>query len=595
VATEQADDPGKVSWFARAFFTFVAVGAFVCGIFGFQQYLPSHKEYGSGFLDLVYYSFQLFVLDASPLQNANGLPVLLQVARFAAPAVTVYLLVLATHALIRGRLRQGRIALMRGHSILCGPLELTHLLADQIRSEIGGKVVVIIPEPARPAAHAGELRVTGDPRRRSVLTRAGLGRACELIAVGPDSMRNAEVAIAVHAFNREKGTTVICYAEAQDHELFEAVVRQETGPGGSHVDLFTRHDRTARGLLDSLAPYPPSDPRSAVLMIGYTGLGQTLMDRLMRFWSGVSDADKITPSLCVLDPDVPVAAVKARHADPHGRIAVTARGTDPGWLTSIDDLKVPAADGTMRIPGRVYVCLDDDAAGIAAGNVALRLLAGHDTTVVVAVAHSGVLGGAARRNGAGTRTDDDNGTALLFPARELDKAKLVLVSVLRTVYSITAIRTGTNEALARAIHDTYFENEKKRGETAETNPSAVPWEQLPPYLRDSNREQAWNIGHKLEMIGFSAAPATGAPPQLTIDKQDVETLAKVEHVRWMAERVAKGWRHGQIRDNERKFHPDLVDWRYLSNESQERDRAAVRAIPAYLTAAGLTMVRTKSR
>ncbi|MGK5683397.1 RyR domain-containing protein [Actinoplanes sp. URMC 104] len=580
MTSEQSDGPGRVSWIARGFFTLVAVGAFGCGLLGFRQYLPGHDEYGRGFLDLVYYSLQLFVLDAAPLQNAKNLPVLLQVARFAAPAVTAYLILLAVQALIAGRLRQGRIAVTAGHSIVCGPPELTARLVRQILGEARGKVIVVGPGGPVPR---GALQVTGDPRRPAVLARARLSRAREVIAVGPDSVRNAEVAIAVHTVDRG----VTCYAEAEDRDLFEAVIRQRLGSGESRVDLFARHDRTARGLLDCLPPFPPADPRSAVLVIGYAGLGRVLVERLLLFWAGETGAGRVTPSLCVLDPAVPADAVRVRHADPRGRIAVTARTADPGWLTSADDLTVPGSDGAPRIPGRVYVCLDDDAAGIATGNAVLRLLAGHDTTVVVAVSRSGVLGEAALR--------EAEHRGALRPVLTLGRAQLVLVSVPRTAYAISAIRTGTNEALARAVHEAYVRNEEALGETVATNPSVVAWADLPPHLRESNREQAWHIGHKLRMIGYAAVPATGAVTPVTLADADVEMLAKVEHLRWTTERRAKGWTHGELRDDDRKQHPDLVDWDRLPPRRQEKDRAAVRAIPSCLAAAGLTLVPAPRR
>jgi hypothetical protein len=382
-----------------------------------------------------------------------------------------------------------------------------------------------------------------------------------VITVGTDSVFNAEVAIAVDAVNRERGTTVVCYAEAQDRELFEAMV---TGSG--HIDIFARHDQTARGLLDQLPPFPPSDPRSAVLVIGYSGLGRALVERLTRYWSGEAG-----PSLCVLDPGVPETALRNRHG---GQFTVTARNGDPAWITSLADLEVPGADGTSRVPGLVYVCIEDDAAAIAVGNVVLRLLAGHDSTVVAAVSYHSL--------------DEP-----FRPVRELERARLVLVSIPGAVYSIAAIRTGTNEALARAIHRAYLAEAIERGDTPATNPSAVPWDDLAPHLQDSNREQAWDIGRKLEMIGCTAVPAAGPITPVTIDEHDVTMLAKVEHVRWMTERRAKGWRHGE-RDDQRKFHPDLVDWPYLSSESKDKDFAAVRAIPTYLAAAGLTMLRTTS-
>ena len=571
---EQTAESGRVSQTARIVFGAVAVGAFVLGVLGFRQFLPGHDEYGRGFLDLVYYSLQLFVLDAAPLQNATHLPVMLQVARFAAPAVTAYLIVLAAQAMITRRWAHFRIGRVKDHSILCGPPDLTRRLADQIRGESGGTVVVV--GDSWFARRHGRFQVDGDPRQRAVLDRAGLARARELITVGPDTLRNAEVAAAVHAGNLGRDTPVTCYAEAGDGELFQAVVGQgHIGPG--RLDVFDRYDRTARALLDHLAPFPPDDPRSAVLVIGYAGLGQVLVDRLVRFWSGdPGPPGGAVPSLRVLDAAVPADVLQRRHGSPSG-VTLSLGRTDPAWLTTVDELHVPAAGGTTRIPGRVYICLDDDAAGIAAGDVALRLLADHDATVVVAVAHSAVLGDTARGGSA---------------VRTLGSARMVLVSVMRTVYSMAAIRTGTNEELARAIHETYRRHAQDRGETTATNPSMQPWDDLPDHLKDSNREQAWDIGHKLALIEMSAVRAGGSASPVTLSEANVETLAQIEHVRWIKERTAKGWRHGEVRDNERKLHPDLVDWGYLSDDAKDKDRTAVRAIPQHLAAAGLAIVRS---
>jgi hypothetical protein len=596
VSSERAAEPGRLSWSARIVFTVVAVAAFVLGVIGFRQYLPDHPEYGRNPLDLIYYSLQLFVLDATPLQTATDLPLALEIARFAAPAATIYLLFLAIQALLAQRLLQARVRLTRGHSILCGPQDTVRQLTEQIHRETGGRTV-IVSSGGRPALSRGQLYVVGDPRLPQVLERAGVDRARELIVVGPDSVLNAEVAIAVHAVNREKRTAVTCYAEAPDAELFQAVVGQEISPGEvNRLDSFSRHERTARALLEHLPPWPPSDPRSAVLVIGYGSLGRVLVDRLVQFWSGGTASQGPIPRLCVLDPDVPVEVFERRHADAKGRVTVSARRSDPSWLTTIDDLLVPAADGARTVPGRVYVCLDDDAAGIAVGDTALRLLAGEETTIVVAVPHSSVLGQAA----AGTDLDKEASTrrpgeepSRPTAIRTIKSARLVLISVMRTVYSIAAMRTGMNEQLAKAIHETYRQHAMDQGATVETNDSVRPWDQLPEYLKDSNREQAWDIGRKLAMVGLSAIPRSGSNEPATLTDKDVEKLAKAEHRRWMNERTAKGWRHGDVRDNDRKLHPDLVEWEYLSEDSRDKDRSAVRAIPEHLAAAGLQIIQTK--
>jgi hypothetical protein len=274
---------------------------------------------------------------------------------------------------------------------------------------------------------------------------------------------------------------------------------------------------------------------------------------------------------------------------------VSARRCDPSWLTSIDDLLIPSADGMSSLPGRIYVCLDGDAASIAVGHTVLRLLDGHETTIVVAVPHSSVLGHAADGSdtddqASGRRSDEPPGPTAV---RTIKATRLVLVSVARTVYAVAAMRTGMNEQLAMAIHETYRQQAMGQGDTVETNESVKPWDELPDHLKDSNREQAWDIGRKLAMVGLSAVPASGSTGGVTLAEADVDRLAKAEHRRWMNERTAKGWRHGQMKDNSRKLHPDLVDWGYLSEESREKDRSAVRAIPEHLAEAGLQIIRTR--
>jgi hypothetical protein len=591
MSSERVAEPSGLSWSARIVFTVVAVAAFVMGLIGFREFLAEDSGYGRGPLDLVYYSLQLFVLDAAPLQSARNLPWTLEVARFAAPAVTIYLIFLAVQALLAQRLMQARIRMMRGHSILCGPQDMVGQLAGQIRREAGGKLVIVSGDGQR-SLRRGSLLVVGDPRQAQVLERAGLDRARELIAVGPDSVLNAEVAIAVHKVN----PAVTCFAEAQDRGLFQAVVGQGVGSGEVHrLDAFNKHERAARALLDHLPPSPPSDPRSAVLVIGYGGLGRVLVDRLVQFWSGGTASAGPVARVCVLDPDVPVDVVVRRYAPAKRRVTVSARRIDPSWLASSDDLLVPSADGTSIPPGRVYVCLDDDAVSIAVGDTVLRLLDGHETTIVVAVPHSSVLGQAAD----GSRVDDQaSGRRPEEPSvptavRTIKATRLVLVSVARSVYAVAAMRTGMNEQLAMAIHETYRQQAMGEGDTVDTNESVKPWEELPDYLKDSNREQAWDIGRKLAMVGLSAVPADGSTGGVTLTEADVEGLAKAEHRRWMAERTAKGWRYDRTKDNSRMLHPDLVAWEYLSEYSRNKDRSAVRAIPKHLAEAGLRIISTR--
>jgi hypothetical protein len=63
----------------------------------------------------------------------------------------------------------------------------------------------------------------------------------------------------------------------------------------------------------------------------------------------------------------------------------------------------------------------------------------------------------------------------------------------------------------------------------------------------------------------------------------------MERQRWVHERKGRGYLHGPKRDAE--HHPDLVDWHYLSESAQNKDRDTIRPIPAILGQAGFQVLR----
>src|SRR3990172_861127 len=93
-----------------------------------------------------------------------------------------------------------------------------------------------------------------------------------------------------------------------------------------------------------------------------------------------------------------------------------------------------------------------------------------------------------------------------------------------------------NEILARAIHREYVRFQESLGETPQTNSSMVPWEALPEALKESNRQQADHVGHKLRVVGCGVRSLTDwLGPLLRFDKEEVEALAEMEHDRWVAD------------------------------------------------------------
>jgi hypothetical protein len=137
------------------------------------------------------------------------------------------------------------------------------------------------------------------------------------------------------------------------------------------------------------------------------------------------------------------------------------------------------------------------------------------------------------------------------------------------------------ERLARAIHANYL---------AEFAPDGPSWDELDDDLKEANRAQARDIGAKLDRIGADVSEDGSGAPAFTFSDAELDTLARAEHERWVAQRTDAGWHRGD-RNDTAKLHPSLVPWEELSELEQDKDRDAVRHIPEVLAEVGLRVVR----
>jgi len=118
------------------------------------------------------------------------------------------------------------------------------------------------------------------------------------------------------------------------------------------------------------------------------------------------------------------------------------------------------------------------------------------------------------------------------------------------------------------------------------------WDVLAETLKESNRDQAKHIPDKLTAISCQVVPADGLGEELrAFSSDEIEDMARVEHERWVRERLAGGWHPASAEDVETKHSPYLVGWGELSEYSRDLDRDTVRAIPRFLGEVGLAVVR----
>jgi hypothetical protein len=155
---------------------------------------------------------------------------------------------------------------------------------------------------------------------------------------------------------------------------------------------------------------------------------------------------------------------------------------------------------------------------------------------------------------------------------------------------VLTVETGLDQ-LARHVHERYLAEGMARGETMGARRALRPWILLPEDLKDDNRNVADHHFGKIRDCGCRVVKAADAPASFQFEREEIESLAEVEHRRWLAIRELNGWRHGAKRDDAAKVHPDMVSYAELPEDRRDLDRAVVRSLPEVLREIGLGIAR----
>ncbi|HMP77882.1 MAG TPA: NAD-binding protein [Pirellulaceae bacterium] len=138
-----------------------------------------------------------------------------------------------------------------------------------------------------------------------------------------------------------------------------------------------------------------------------------------------------------------------------------------------------------------------------------------------------------------------------------------------------------------------MENQQAQGSQGGTGVTASEFDiprtrlqSLRPWERQSNLWAAAHLNVKLAAIGKRLVPrinrAQPAASPVTLDESSRLLLAKMEHNRYLAERLMAGWAFGKraIPENKRRFA--FVDWDHLGNHEWVKDLDQIEIILAFL-------------
>ena len=183
---------------------------------------------------------------------------------------------------------------------------------------------------------------------------------------------------------------------------------------------------------------------------------------------------------------------------------------------------------------------------------------------------------------------DSSGRSLLL---RLPADVETLRAFLRPASAPQWIEPTTREKIAADIHESYCRDARQNLFAIHAN--LAPWEKLSPTFKKANLGLIDHIEAKLQRLGLALQKAEGSQARpFTFSPAQLETLAEMEHGRWVVERLEDGWTLGE-RNDARKTRPQLIPWAGLPQEEKEKDYAAVRRLPELLAAEGYVIVEAR--
>jgi hypothetical protein len=220
----------------------------------------------------------------------------------------------------------------------------------------------------------------------------------------------------------------------------------------------------------------------------------------------------------------------------------------------------------------IYSCADTEAEALSAA-LAMRTVAMRTGLIQAPIF--------ARTNLAQTLPAAEAG------AQKLQPLQLVGFGDLKSLAKDAGILGEGADELAMKLHEAY------RSAGSAERVAAVSWERLPEDMRESNRRIVAHLPAMLSSAGegiegwlqqmeeqqsWSGWPGNAGSGVVTAEL--AESLAQLEHERWMADRRVNGWRFGSPRNDNRREHPDLVPFDQLSDQSRKYDRQVVQTLMA---------------
>ncbi|MDZ4857807.1 MAG: NAD(P)-binding protein [Candidatus Hydrogenedentes bacterium] len=555
------------------------VASLTLGFIGFRIQLGAEAST----LDALYKTFKTINLSADV---TSPVPWQLEVARFATPLLFANALIVGLGALFWERFNLFRLLWWRNHVVICGLGKKAELLAKDFR-KANRRVVVI--DNVRQNTHRDEFRfrgivlLVGDARDEVLLRRAGIARAKYVLALTGDDGSNAQIAAVCRAMSSQtRKFPATCFAHIVDLDLCRFLREHEvesTSASPFRVDYFSIYEIGARQLL-AKHPFTGQDlssPPPHVVVVGPGRFGASLILQATREWRNAGGTETNKLRVTVIDRAGPENLERLRTRYPQ------VNAICDFTVLALDTLSPEFSRATFLFDenghcdvSAIYITIDDDSASLTAAFALNRRLEHMGDVAPIVVRMSEGSGFAA--------IFSEDATTAIRGFHLLDETCLP-----------GRLCVSTNERIARALHSDYLDKNRERKMKTATDPSLAQWEQLPEYLRESNRRQATHLAQRLRATGYQIAPLTDWNAEhYEFAAEEIERMAALEHERWCEQLRGEGFKYA-AGPKTRNTHPSFQPWDKLDGQAKQTAREIVSAAPRVLALVGFQIEKAIQR
>lgn len=543
------------------------LAAFGLGFWGWLLKAPPQDV--NGWLNDFFRTVQLITLHF-PTEFDGSLPWQLQIGRLAVPLVAF---AASFHVVLGAITRPVRLALLpmaRDHVVFFGAPRLADAATRRLVAR-GHHLVFVHPtvesERLDVLEGLGVTVVAADPFLPSLIGDLGLATARAVVVATGNDVDDANLAIlAVDAMAKRPagGAAPIVAAVFEHDDLADRLAVAVDASARDRAIRFHRLSPDREGLSLELGRHAAAiaagdDPVHAVV-VGLAGGWRQVLSRLIVALQARPDRAPIVT--LVLDEREAAAFALWRRARPDLSLVVEI-AVLPRIGGRVEDAEALATWAETTPPPRLALVLLDDAEGLAAAFALSRDDAGLRTAAAL------VLVRQSREDRILSRLAAVNGG----PHRD---PPIAFGGLLREE-TLERLLDPATETRPIALHAHYLAESATLGWTSER--AVAAWEELPETLRDANRAATDHLPILLAALGRAL---DGWTPEraAALTPADWDRLARIEHRRWAADRIDRGWSWGERRDDDRRRHPCLVPWERLSEPDRQKDVESVRTLLA---------------